>query len=293
MKLMTAILIGTGGLGLCLANSPPPFPAERAILDRIFEAARPESPTSLAALRALEAVALGRLGSADVQLEARLGLAAGRLRTSAFRSEVVREYALSRIADVDAPEALEFLQDVKKEDLEPDESSRVWPAALVALHQARLNRISGQAGRVAFLEDTVGERSAAVEWAVQELCNCGSDSSLPLIRQSIRRRVSTSRAAEEQIGHCEARIALLSRSPDRIAALGSFLSIMEGSTDRWLIVWAVNQLYSMKSARADAELARYKAELDSVIPSTVDAEKKRVFAQTRQEISELLGQRAQ
>lgn len=290
MKLKTAILIGTWSLRLCIATSLPPFAGECTLLDRVSEAARPQSPTAEAALKILELVALGRMDSADAQLETRIGLKAGQVRGSDFRSETVREHALRKIADIDLPQALDFLQGLKKEDLEPDGSARIWPTVSIALHQARLNRISGELAKIAFLEDTVGERNAAIEWAIQELCDRGSYSSLPIIRRSLRADTSAPET-ERQIGYCEARVSLLSRNPDRITALGSFLSVNEGSTDRWLIVWAVNQLYSMKSDRADGELKRYLADLDGALPSTVDAARKAVFAQTRQEISELLERR--
>jgi hypothetical protein len=291
MKLERALLIGIWSLRLCFATSLPPFAGECALLDRVSEAARPQSPTAGAVLKILELVALGRMDSADAQLETRIGLKAGQLRGSDFRSETVREHALRKIADIDLPQALDFLQGLKKEDLEPDGSARIWPTVSITLHQARLNRIPEPMAKIAFLEDTLSEWNAAVSWAAEELCDRGSYASLPLIRKSIHQRLSTARDAEDQIGFCEARVSLLSRNPDRITALGSFLSVNEGSTDRRLIVWAVNQLYSMKSDRADGELKRYLAELDGALPSTVDAARKAVFAQTRQEISELLERR--
>lgn len=258
MKLAGIILIGICSLR-CLASQLPPFAGQCALVDRVFEAAGPRSPTREVALRILELVVLGKTDSADARLEVRAGLFAGQLQGSEFRSETVRAHALRRIGEAELPEVLEFLQNLKKEDLDPDESARLWPTVSVAMHQARLNRIPGQAAQIAFLEDTVNERHGATEWAVQELCDRGSYSSLPLIRKSLWGRTSD---AGKQITYCEARIAVLSQSPDRIAALGS--SLNEQSIDRRLIVWAVNQLYSMKSDRADAELRRYLAELESL-----------------------------
>ena len=68
----------------------------------------------------------------------------------------------------------------------------------------------------------------------------------------------------QQSEFCEARMAVVSRSPDRIGALGSVLRVSSGARDLRLIGWAINELRAMKSRRADAELERYADEIDAL-----------------------------
>jgi hypothetical protein len=63
---------------------------------------------------------------------------------------------------------------------------------------------------------------------------------------------------------CEARISVLKQSPDRVAALGAALRVSGGVLDDELIGWAINQLQSLKSDRAYAELQRYANEIDAL-----------------------------
>ena len=53
---------------------------------------------------------------------------------------------------------------------------------------------------------------------------------------------------------------VVSRDPDRVKALGSVLTLDNPGSDR-LIRWAVAQLDSMHTPRADAELDRFAIEL--------------------------------
>jgi len=78
---------------------------------------------------------------------------------------------------------------------------------------------------------------------------------------------STVRAhALRKIGElfCEGRMGVVSRNPDQLKALGSFLSVSGGFTDLDLIGWAISKLEAMKSPRADAELERYAKEIDAL-----------------------------
>jgi hypothetical protein len=141
-----------------------------------------------------------------------------------------------------------------------------------------LNRIPDEPAKVGFLEDITHEKSAAAWWAVNELCERGSYRSLAFIREHIRRAYSLPEDAKQQSEFCEARIRVVSRNPDRIKALGSFLSVSEGVTDTDLVGWAIRKLQAMKSARADAELKRYAKEIDD-LPE--DSPLKRTLQPTR------------
>ena len=289
MKLRTVILIGVLSAGTCLADEPPAFAGEFAALDYVFAKAQPQAPTAHAALQLLEQVALGRMSSAP-PLEALVGLPLGALHRDIYRSGPVRRYALRKIAAVDLPEALLFLEDLTQEALDPDSSGQVWPSVAIAIHEGRLRRITEPTAQIIFLEETLQERNSAADWAADELCDRGSVSSLPLIRELIHKSYSVPVDAD-QIGFCERRISALSRSPDRITALGSLLSAKEGSTDRRLLTWAIDQLFSMNSDRADGELRRYAAEIDSAVAAMADTPSKWLLARTRNDINTLLAKR--
>src|SRR5262249_55758489 len=53
-------------------------------------------------------------------------------RTGVHRS-LVRKIALENIAQVDRPEALQYLERVTEKDFQPDSSATVWPAVRIAL----------------------------------------------------------------------------------------------------------------------------------------------------------------
>jgi hypothetical protein len=262
MKHRSVVLIAAGVVWLCQATTLAPFFHERALLDRLLAVTSSESATRYVALDLLERVASGTMDAVGVELEtqAGLGLRPGKMHEPAFKDPEVRIYALRRIGGVALPEALEYLQNLKRDDLMADKSGQLWQNAQIALHQARLNRIPDELGKTEFLENTLGEHTPAISWAVEELCNRGIYRSLNLIRDSIRKR-NPIRDGEQQIEFCQARMEILARNFDRTRAIGSFLSVSEGSNDRDLIGWAINQLYLMKDPKADAELERYMNEI--------------------------------
>jgi hypothetical protein len=200
---------------------------------------------------------------ASPDLESRVGLEPGKLRGPEFKDESVRSHALRKIGQLDLPEALTYLQNLKRGDVGPDTSGQMWSSAQIALREAELIRIPDEPARVRFLEDTTGEKTAAASWAVEELCNRGSRQSLPSIRESILRRDPTSRGADE-ITFCEARMDIIARDPDRAKALGSFLSVSSGVTDHHLLGWTINQLRALGSPEAEAQVQRYADEIESL-----------------------------
>lgn len=256
-----ALLVAMGVA--CLATSLPPFFHECSLIDRVGAAAKGDLPTYSAALEILERIAEGRMGSADPNLEARVGLERGQLHGPEFKNETVRSYALRRIGELDVPEIITYLQNLKKDDFQPDISGRMSSAAEIAFRQAQLNHIDGQQEKIRFLEETTRDRSAAAWWAVQELCNRGCQESLAVVRESIWRQEPTDRG-REQADFCEARMAIIARDPSRTKALGSFLSTNNGGTDQELTGWAINELHDINSPAADAELGRYAHEIDQL-----------------------------
>jgi hypothetical protein len=263
-------------VGLCMAM-PVPFAFECSLLDRVRDAAQTAGPMQSIALEILERVAGGRMESASPDLEVQVGLKPGQLRGPEFKDSSLRAYALRRIGELDLPEALTYLQNLKQNDIGFDSSHLIWPAAQIALRDALLRRISDPQSKIELLERTVTEphdaisNSAVTTWAIDQLCDRGSLSSLAIIQQSIRNRRNGQRG-EDDLRFCEERMAVVGRSPNRAKALGSVLRVNGTSDDARLIAWAIYQLHSVDSREADAELERYAKEIDGLPDSPVKRE---------------------
>jgi hypothetical protein len=237
------------------------------LVDRVFDATR-TGPVRLDALAILENLAVGLMDSADPESEARVGLKAGELRGPDFKDRVVRAHALRKIGEVDLPEALAYLQALRKEDLGVDPTRTLWPAAQIALRDAQLRRITDPYMKTEFLERTITEhhdaafKSELTWWAVNELCDRGAQMSLSVIQKAIRGTGSGQRG-EDDIEFCEARIRAVLSNPDRLKALASVLTVADPAADR-LVGWAVNELSTMQTPAADAELDRFAREIGAL-----------------------------
>ncbi len=224
MKRSAALLIVTASV--CLSTTPLPFQHECSLIDHVGAAAGAGLPSQSVASAVLKLIAEGRMRDASPDAEKKVGLEPGTLRGTEFQEDVVRSRALRVIGRLGSPDALAYLQHLKKTDIEPDPSGQVWSSAQIGLAEAQLNRIPEGRARIRFLEDTtIDTRSAAARWAVEELCDRGSRESLPFIIQHLTRVYSLAREVDGALKFCEARIDLISRDPDRIKALGSFLSV--------------------------------------------------------------------
>jgi hypothetical protein len=251
----------------CLATTPAPYGLQRAALDQIAEAANSKLLTSPIALEILQRIAEGRMQTAPPGLETRVALKPGELRVPAFQDPMLREIAVRKIGESGLPEAVAYLERLKEEDLGPNRTVMLWAAAQIALREAQMNRLPDDRAKIRFLEDTTSEWTAAASWAVDELCNRGSSASLGFIRVQIRRSYSLPQDYNQALGFCEARIRVVSRDPDRIRALGSFLDAKDPNTlsdNRAIIAWTIRQLKRMKSEAADAELERFSKEIDDL-----------------------------
>jgi len=255
-----------------LPGMPPPFLVECRQLDLVYKAVNADSPASQTAFEVLKLVALGQADGIDDGQRTRVGLKPEQLKGAAFKNPNVRMYAFERIGAPGLPEALDFLENLEEDDVGTDAVHQVWPVAQIALRQSHLNRISDPQARRAFFEKTVTElhdpisRDGVVTWAVDQLCDSGAFASLPLIRESIRKRDSGPRS-EVRIQYCEALMDVVARDPDRIKAIATVLRVNNASYDRKLALWAVYQLNSMNSPKADAELKRFAGEI-AALPET-------------------------
>lgn len=258
---------------VCMAQMPWPYHSQLSLVDQVVAAAKADPSKGPVALEILQRVAEGRMAAGSPDLELRVGLAAGQLRGPEFKVEEVRSDALRKIGDLDLPGALAYLQNLGKDDFEWDTTGQMWSAAQIALRQAQLIRIPDQQGKIAFLEDTTTEKtSAAAWWAADQLCDLGVHQSLPFVRQYLEAHLSLSRDIEEPYQFCQERMDIVSRDPDRVKALASVLSVNSGVTDSEILEWAINELRSMKSPRAEAEVQRYADEIEA-LPDGSDLKK--------------------
>ena len=266
-----------------MGTTTTPYYIECSLLDRVAGGAKPGLPTEPAALEILERVASGRMDNAKSDLEELVGLRPGQLRGSVFKDPMVRSHALRDIGDLELPEALEYLQNLKIEDLPPDTSQQVWQAAQIALRQGLINRIPDEPGKVRILEDAIVSWNRAAGWAVQQLCDRGSSGSLSIIEAYYRKGYSEPRASQFY-GLCKAQIEILSRNPDRVVALGSTLTLANGFGNRELIGWTINQLAQIKSPQAYAELERYMNEINALPDASPSKDRGIRYAQRIREV---------
>ena len=104
-----------------------PFFHEHALLDRLLAVTSSESAARYIALDLLERVAAGTMDAVSAELETQvgLGITPGRMHEPVFKELDVRIYALRRIGDVALPEALEYLENLKKDDFMADRSDQL------------------------------------------------------------------------------------------------------------------------------------------------------------------------
>jgi len=263
-----AFLIASAPL-LCIFGKEAPGAYKCAVLDRVFEVAISGSSKSGSALAVLERVAEGSAQTVSAASEALLGLKPGEFQDRSFTDTVVRSHAFRRIGESGLPGTLDFLEAVDPSGWGQDETQQVWPDVQVALREAKLMRIPDPSDRVQFLENTVTERhdpisnSLVISWAVDQLCDSSSRSSLPVIERSIRRWNPTGRG-EEDIRFCYARMDVVTRHTDRAKALGSVLSVATSAYDQRLTHWALRALAAMRSPDADAEMDRFAVEIEKL-----------------------------
>jgi hypothetical protein len=259
-----------------------PFTAERLILARLGDVAAGHSSASPIAFEALQRVAMNDGDKLGAEAATLAGIRPERFRELAFTFPPVRAYALRKIGETGLAEAVDFLSKLTPAAFGEDVVQQIWPSAQIALQEAKLNQIPDRQAKSDFLEQTIQTSFDAMSngavhgWAENELCNAGTLTSLPVIQESIRNRDPSSRG-EEEVQFCEARIEVIRRSPNRIAALATALRVAEEPQDEKLVRWAFYQLADMNLASADAELERFAAEIGRLAEDSPLRQSLRVF----------------
>ena len=261
---LQCVILLLSGASRCLATTPFPGQAECGVLERVAAAAAAQPSMRTAALEVLERITEARMAGAATDLEVKVGLRAGLLHDANFEYYSVRSCAVRDIAKLDLPEALTYLESLKKAQFGPDFGRAIWSSAQVALREAQFNRLPDEPARIRFLEDTTSDKSASGWWAVNELCDRGSYQSLPYIRAHVTSAYSSDRDISEAIGFCEERMNVIARNPNTVKALGSVLAVDSGVTNARLLAWAINQLRAIDSLGANAELERFADEVDDL-----------------------------
>jgi len=250
---------------VCWSQDAPLFYPQISSLDHMLALTRTRSQAGTTALELLELVALGRTSAVPPGAETQVGLPPGELQTPFFADPGVRQRAINNLGRCGMPEALEFLKNLKPADLSEDKSRIFWTTARVALKTSLLDRIEDPQAKTQFLMSTLAEegdgRTSVAFWAGGQLCDRGGTAALPLIRRSLKNTWSGARG-DEAAAYCEARMQVIARDPDRVRALGSVLTVDDGTATAELAQWAVSQLELMHTPQADAELDRFANELD-------------------------------
>lgn len=269
MNYKSTLLLSLAIPALYLAAKPADGGVYVLMLDRLLAAVRSQSPTSGIALDMLERVVLGQTESISDESVAQFGLKPGDLKQKVFKTPLIRQVAVWEIGETGLPEAEAFLSKLKLTDFPDDRTLGIWGTTKVAIRNAALVRITDPQEKVEYLKSVLTENNYAAShggtgvWAVDELCNAGASAALPEIQESIRRRGS-GRRDEDAIELCKARIQVVSRNPERAKALATVLRLDGPPEDYPLVGWAVNQLISMHSADADAELSRFAVAVDGL-----------------------------
>jgi hypothetical protein len=262
-------------LAVALATGPGPYYYYEQILARAVEATLSESLQGVA-MQLLRDVAEGHPERVTSETASRLGVGPGQLKLlgSTFAKDPgVRARAYGAIGRTGLAEALEYLQALTPAqvgDLGPRESHEAWPAAQIALQEARLMQIKTPQEEVTFLENAMvasfdSYSTAKIHlWATQKLCDMGSSKSLPVIEKRLRSLYS--RIGEAETSFCRERMQIVQSHRNRAKALGSVLNIGTSSANQRLTRWAISELGAMNSAEADAELDRFSAEIQAIHP---------------------------
>jgi hypothetical protein len=277
---------------LCMASSLRSFHAELILLDRVYSATNtPEFGGS--ALSLLECIAEGRADEMDPLAASKIGLGLSDIQNPYLKKPEVRAYAFYRIGETHLPEALDYLARLKRADFEPDDSGLLWTAVCIGLDTARLNSLPDPQAKIAFLENSLQPSGGILAWwAANELCDRGSQKSLPLIRDSIKRGSSGQRG-EDEIRYCEARIQVFSRDPDKVKALVSVLRINEPLEDTNLQLWAIRQLVALHLPEADQALDRYRTMIGKLPQRSAERQRLYVAGETIRVLKEERSRRGQ
>ena len=236
------------------------------VLDRLFDAIR-QGILPPGDIRILEHAAEGRFEESDVAVVLGLGINRRDFVRLSFRSFDARAHAFRKIRETGLAEGLRYLSGVTVDDIGEDSTQQIWPAARIALHVALLNNIQEPDAKREFLQKTLTEKDtgfidgAVQNWALGELCDRWDRSALPAIREHIRKVYLGTPGEQEQIRSCEVRMDVVSRDPDRVKALASFLRLGDRPPDTVMLTWAIYQLAALHSAEANREISRFGAEI--------------------------------
>ena len=247
---------------MCWASSPMPGTAAKLRFELVLQLVQQDSSLASPALEFMKGVAENRAAVLPVQLESQLQLRPNELQSPNYLSDLARAHAFRAIGRLGTPEAIAYLEGVGAEDFTPDDGHEPWQAAQEALQDALLEKIPNWAEKAQVLEAKIRENSApegngyVANWAGERLCNSGMLASYPVVQEFLLQQDSV--RGPENARFCELRMRALASSPDRVAALGSILTVTAGLADERLTNWAIDELTEMKSSRADEVMERFE-----------------------------------
>jgi hypothetical protein len=267
--IFTSVSIIVAALGTTLS----PYYHYEQMLDRAVEATQSPSLRGIA-MQFLRDIAEARPDKVTSDSAGRLGFRPRQFQLlgEAFAKDPgVRARGYRAIGRTGLAEALEYLHALTPEkvgNLGPRESHEAWPAAQIALQEARLNRIKIAQDQVTFLESAMSMNYDSYStgkvqlWATEKLCDMGSVKSLALVEKKLRGLYS--RVGDAETSFCRERMQVVLSHPDRAKALGSVLNVGTSGANQRLTTWAITQLAAMKTSQADGELDRFSADIQAI-----------------------------
>ena len=184
------------------AGSAPPGSSEKAVLDQALNAVSIALSRD-ASLETLEDVAEGKPREVVTAAALKAGLRAFARPDFSFADASVRAYAMDRIGASGLPEAIQDLESITVAEIGPDDTETIYPASQIALYKALYRRETDPGRQVALLAPhrRADTRRGGL-WAVDELCNRGSNGSLPEIRKMVE-SYPGGLSGGEQVRFCE------------------------------------------------------------------------------------------
>jgi hypothetical protein len=273
-KLAGWLAVLVTSVSICDGTSVMPYWAQMLVVDRIAAAASSGSER-VAATELLKAIVEGRsLNAAELS---RFGAKREDISSPAFRESDVREHAVLKMGEVGSDQVLGYLQGLELTGVPEDEGRRVLGVVQIVQRRIVLGRMRSAPEQVVFLEQMLGQWDGKIvsgtvsAWAIEELCNRGSLSSLAFIETKIK-VFDNSKRGERRIRFCESRMRVIGGHPNRVQALESAVKIPpKNQGDIELNEWAEREMQKIDSAESDAALDRLAAELLSVPSDSLEA----------------------
>ncbi|MCW5965163.1 MAG: hypothetical protein KIT83_14090 [Bryobacterales bacterium] len=232
---------------------------------RILDASANDPNKQDAALQFLASIALNKPGETTAMAYAKEIIRADPFDTPFYKENTVRREAFYAIGRLGTPAALGFLQGITPSQFRDEDREYLWPAAQIALSDARQMQLPNLHERTRYLASLLartgddGTNGQVTGWATEQLCNLGALDLLPEVAAAYKRRSSAK--AAEYAEYCRERMWVVVSHPDRPTALASALTVENAANNSRLVYWAIHELKKYRQPSATARVDAYIQEL--------------------------------